>query len=139
MPKFGRTSLKRLNTCHKDLQDILHEAIKFVDFSVLEGYRDKETQNEYYRQGKSKLKFPQGKHNQNPSLAVDIAPYPINWSDLKRFRSVVFFIKGIAAAKGIKLRLGIDWNGDFVGNERFVDAPHIELHSKLVNGKWIKY
>lgn len=139
MPKFGKTSKRRLETCHEDLQKVMNEAIKYVDFSVLEGFRDEATQNEYYRQGKSKLKFPQGKHNRNPSHAVDIAPYPIDWSDINRFRSVAFFIKGIAISMGIELRLGIDWDGDFKGNERFIDGPHIELKSRLIDGEWVKY
>ena len=139
MAKFGRRSMANLTTCHKDLQIILTESIRHIDFSVLEGYRDKETQDKMYFDGKSKLKFPQGKHNKKPSLAVDIAPYPFDWTDVQRFKNVVFFIKGIAISMGIKVRLGADWNGDFVGNESFVDAPHIELHSKLVNGQWVKY
>ncbi len=139
MPKFGRRSKKQLATCHPDLQMVLNEAIKFVDFSVLEGHRGEELQNKYYHEGKSKLKFPKGKHNQNPSLAVDIAPYPIDWKDLKRFGAVAFFIKGIAASHGIELRLGADWNGDFKFTESFLDLPHIELSSKLVDGQWVRY
>ena len=115
------------------------EAIKYVDISVLEGFRDEATQNDYYRRGMSKLKFPQGKHNVYPSLAVDIAPYPIVWTDMKRFRSVAFFIKGIAISMGIKVRLGIDWNDNFKGDESFIDGPHIELVSKLIDGEWIDY
>lgn len=139
MPKFGKRSIHHLNTCHPDLQLVLNEAIKYVDFSVLEGHRSQELQDLYFQQGKSKVKYPNGKHNKTPSLAVDIAPYPIDWNDLKRFGAVVFFIKGIAISKGIKLRLGADWNGDFIFNESFVDAPHIELDSKLVDGVWVKY
>lgn len=141
MPTFGERSRKNLDTCHQDLQMVLEEAIKHVDFTVLEGHRGKELQNKYYNEGKSKLSFPQGKHNTIPSLAVDIAPWPINWKDLNRFGAVVFLIKGIALMMGIKLRLGADWNGDFKFNESFLDVPHIELHSKLdqTTNKWIKY
>jgi peptidoglycan LD-endopeptidase CwlK len=139
MAKFGRRSKKQLATCHPDLQMILNSAIKFVDFSVLEGHRGEELQNKYYHEGRSKLKFPRGKHNQSPSLAVDIAPYPIDWKDLNRFGAVAFFIKGVAASKGIKLRLGADWNGDFKFNENFLDLPHIELSSKLIDGQWVRY
>jgi len=139
MARFGKRSQAQLSTCHPDLQAVLTEAIKHVDFSVLEGYRGKELQNKYYNEGKSKLKFPQGKHNTSPSLAVDIAPYPIDWNDLKRFGAVAFFIKGIAVQQGIRLRLGADWNGDFKFKEKFLDLPHMELHSKLIDGEWIKY
>jgi peptidoglycan L-alanyl-D-glutamate endopeptidase CwlK len=139
MPKFGKRSLDNLKTCHDDLQKILYEVIKWYDFSVLEGYRDEQTQNKYYYQGKSKIKFPHGKHNKKPSLAVDIAPYPIDWGDNNRFRALVFFIKGIAARMDIELRLGCDWNNNLKLDENFIDYPHIELRSKLINGKWVNY
>jgi peptidoglycan L-alanyl-D-glutamate endopeptidase CwlK len=139
MPRFGKQSQAQLDTCHEDLQKVLNVAIKEVDFSILEGHRSKELQDKYFRENKSKLKYPLGKHNKIPSLAVDIAPYPIDWKDTKRFAHVAFFIKGIAYSMGIRLRLGGDWNGDFINNESFIDLPHLELSSKLVNGKWVKY
>lgn len=139
MPKFGKNSQQQLDTCHEDLQKVLNVAINEVDFTVLEGYRSKELQDKAFFEGKSKLKYPNGMHNKKPSLAVDIAPYPIDWKDLKRFGNVAFFIRGIAYSMGIKLRLGGDWNGDFINNESFFDLPHLELESKLVNGKWVKY
>jgi hypothetical protein len=37
MYTFSQKSIKRLITCHKDLQLILEELIEFYDFSVLEG------------------------------------------------------------------------------------------------------
>ena len=82
----------------------------------------------YYEQGKSRLKFPNGKHNSLPSKAVDVAPYPIDWENTERFRAVAFFIKGIAVNMGINLRLGADWDGDFNSKDQsFHDLPHIEL------------
>ena len=38
MPKFGKSSTKKLETVHQDLQDILNEAIKYVDFGITEGH-----------------------------------------------------------------------------------------------------
>ena len=67
MPKFGKRSLERLETCCVELQNILHEVIKVYDISVLEGFRDEERQNQLFDEGKSKLRFPDGKHNKNPS------------------------------------------------------------------------
>ena len=31
MPRFGKTSKRRLATCHEDLQEILNEVIKYFD------------------------------------------------------------------------------------------------------------
>tara|TARA_E500000305_G_C3918212_1_gene186781 strand:+ start:354 stop:692 length:339 start_codon:yes stop_codon:yes gene_type:complete len=106
------------------------EVIKHIDVTVLEGHRSVERQAELFRQGKSKLDGSPGKmskHNHKPSLAVDVAPYPIDWQDRERFIACAFFIKGIASQMGIKLRLGADWNGDFRITESFFDAPHFEL------------
>lgn len=131
MPSFGKTSRKRLDTCRPELVEILEEAIKIIDFSVLEGVRSKEAQNLYFIQGKSKLKWPRSKHNVlNPSeksRAVDIAPYPIDWEDEYQFILLAGIVLGIAHSKGIKIRWGGDWNGDNKFNENFVDMPHFEL------------
>ena len=139
MPKFGKASLEKLKTVHPDLVKVLNVAIQDVDFTILEGHRGKELQNLYFAQGKSKIKWPKGKHNKTPSLAVDIAPWPIDWKDVRQFTSLAFYIKGIAFAMGIRLRIGADWNGNFKADDSFVDGPHLEAESRLVNGKWIKY
>ena len=119
MPKFGKRSLERLATCHPDLQIIAHELIKRMDVTVLCGYRGEEEQNEAFRRGASQLQYPESKHNQVPSRAIDLAPYPISWSDIPRFEKMLVFIKDIALEKDIKLRFGADFS--------FKDYPHIEL------------
>ena len=120
MPKFGTTSLKRLESCHPKLQEIMNEAIKQMDFSVLEGHRNEEDQNKYFAEGKSKVAFPDGKHNDFPSRAVDIAPYPIDWKDRDRQHLLAGRVLAIAEMKGIKIR----WGGFF---KNFYDSPHFEL------------
>ena len=102
---------------------ILKEAIHIYDFSVLCGHRGKDEQNLAYKKGFSKLKFPESKHNSIPSRAVDIAPYPIDWDDHKRFYELAGIIKGIAHEKGIEIR----WGGNFRG---WKDLPHFELRRK---------
>lgn len=128
--RFGRTSQARLDTCHPKLQEILNEAIKHVDFSVLCGHRTEEDQMAAYNAVPqvSKVKWPNSKHNSLPSRAVDIAPYPIDWNDIKRFAHLGGLIRGIAAAKGIKIRVGFDWDMDGdITDHKFMDWPHIEL------------
>lgn len=127
MPTFGKQSLSRLATCHTDLQMVLKEAIKTVDFTILEGHRGKELQNLYFSQGKSKLRWPASLHNQTPSRAVDVAPWPIDWSDIRRFNRLLSFIQGVGFGMGVPLRIGGDWNSDFIFNDRWEDWPHIEL------------
>lgn len=128
MPKFGKKSLEKLNTCDKRLQLVLNEVIKTVDCSVLEGHRGEQRQNKLYDEGKTKLKFPNGRHNASPSRAVDVVPYPIDWEDRERFHLFAGFVLGIAKQLGVNLRWGGDWNINwFVDDNNFDDFPHFEL------------
>jgi peptidoglycan L-alanyl-D-glutamate endopeptidase CwlK len=139
MAKFGKTSIDNLRTAHIDLQLICSEAIKIYDFSVIEGLRSDVKQKEYYDKGLSKCDGvdTKSKHQANSdgvSMAVDIAPYPIDWSDTSRF----FYLAGIMMSvsdklykKGYikhKLRWGRDWDMDSkFDDNRFNDYPHFEL------------
>jgi peptidoglycan L-alanyl-D-glutamate endopeptidase CwlK len=128
MPSYSKTSLKRLSTCDERLQILFHEVIKYYDCSILCGHRGQEEQDEAYRKGYSKLKFPRSKHNALPSKAVDVAPYPIDWNDHTRFYHFAGFVKGIAAKLGLKIRCGCDWDGDNnFKDQTFHDLPHFEL------------
>ena len=128
MYKFGKSSRARLETCHPDIQEILEEAIKVVDFSVLCGTRGEQEQSDLYHKGMSKVQYPNSKHNSVPSMAVDIAPYPIDWNNTERFTHLIGIVRGIALMKGIKIRCGIDWDCDGdITDHNFMDYPHFEL------------
>ena len=128
MPKFGKKSISRLETCHEDLQQVFYQVIKHFDCTVLEGHRGEELQNKYFNEGKSKVKFPKGKHNADPSNAVDIVPWPVDWDDTDRMYYFAGFVKGIAAMLDIPLRWGGDWNDNTeVKDTGFKDLPHFEL------------
>jgi hypothetical protein len=126
--KFGKSSQERLETCDPRLQEILNVAIEYIDFSVLCGTRDKAAQDKAVADGASKVNYPNSKHNSTPSVAVDVAPYPIDWDDVKRFAHLQGILRGIAMAKGIPIRSGIDWDGDGdITDHKFMDWPHLEL------------
>lgn len=128
MSNFGSHSVKQLGTCHKDLQRLMTEVIKHYDFRVVEGHRDEEAQTKALQEKKTTLPWPKSKHNAFPSLAVDIAPWPIDWSDTRRFYFLAGLVKGIATQMGIKIRIGADWDGDGMLNDQtFHDLPHVEL------------
>ena len=128
MPKFGKTSKNRLGTCEKDLINLFNEVIKHFDCSILEGHRGQEEQDKYFNEGKSKVKYPNGRHNANPSKAVDVVPYPVDWNDTERMYYFAGIVKGIAISMGIKIRWGGDWDGDTeVKDTKFKDLPHFEL------------
>ena len=76
MFKFSKRSIDKLNTCHKDLQLIMNTVISVsnIDFGISEGHRSIELQNKYFKEGKSQIDgiTKKGKHNYDPSLAVDM-------------------------------------------------------------------
>jgi hypothetical protein len=135
MYKFGKNSKQRLETCHPDLQRVLNRAMEMqvMDFTVLEGHRSIERQQLLYKQGNSKIDgvTRKGKHNYSPSLAFDVAPFPIDWQDHRRFLVLAGVIHAAAAEEGVQLRWGGDWDGDWDMTEHsFVDLPHFELKGK---------
>ena len=113
MPKFSETSLSKLATCDRRIHHVLHAAIGFTDFSVLCGHRGSLSQNEAQKAGKSQLRWPDSKHNKKPSLAVDIAPYPIDWEDKERFCFLAGVIMTVAKLFDVSLKWGGDWGWDF--------------------------
>jgi len=126
MPKFSVKSMNKLATCDPILQEILLEVVKNYDCTILEGHRSIERQAELYSSGRSKVKL--GKHNADPSLAVDVAPYPIDWEARERFISFGSYLKGLAHGKGIKVRWGADWDSDWdFKDQSFDDLVHFEL------------
>ena len=100
MPKFGRKSREHLETCHSDLVTLFEAVVLEVDCSVTCGYRNKEDQDKAVASGNSKAVYPKGKHNSNPSTAVDVYPYPIDYKDMSRY----YWFAGWVLAKAEILR-----------------------------------
>ena len=128
MPRFGTRSKSRLHTCDGRLIELFNKVVKEFDCTVIEGHRGKDAQNEAYNKGNSKLKFPNGKHNKSPSVAVDVAPYPIDWEDRDRFHYFGGYVLGIAKSLGLNIRWGGDWNQDTqTKDNKFDDLVHFEI------------
>lgn len=131
MAKFGSTSLSRLGEADYRLRRICHRAIRVYDFTILETYRSYEQQQALLDADppKTTLAPGQSKHNQRPSLAIDIAPWPIDWNDPKRFIFLAGIMFTCAAEEGVKLRWGGNWDGDLIiiDDQSFDDLPHFEL------------
>lgn len=117
MPKFSERSLKNLAEVHVSLQKIFSEVIKRIDCVILWGYRGKEDQEKAFSEGDSELHYPHSKHNKIPSLAVDCAPYPIDWNDFASFKELGKIVLEEAKNLNIKIRWGAEWG----------DYPHYEL------------
>lgn len=138
MPSFSESSLAKLETADSDLQALFKLVVKKFDCTILVGHRDKIAQDLAYEKGNSKLKWPDSKHNTKPSLAVDAAPYPINWGDhntpkeqrvkaLCRFYLFAGYVIRTAETMGIKIRWGGDWDMDLdIFDQTFDDLVHFE-------------
>lgn len=130
MPKFSKVSKERLAAAHPLLQKLMNEAIKHYDFTILQSQRGRADQERAYRQGTSGVHYGKSAHNWAPSVALDIAPYPVDWDDISRFRVLQQgIIKPLALKLGIPLRWGCNWDRDDNIAERGEnDWPHIELY-----------
>lgn len=129
MPRFSYKSKQNLASAHPDLQRLFNEVVKEFDLIILCGHRPVEEQQRLYAQGRTapgkrvtnidgvRVK---GRHNYRPALAIDAAPYPLDWSDTARFREMGEVVEKVAARLGIQVSWGGRW-------KRFVDLPHFEL------------
>ena len=128
MAEFSEKSKKILATCHPKLIALCNTAIMKFDFSVTSGHRGEKEQNRAFDVGNSHLRFPHSKHNKEPSMAVDLAPYPIDWEDTGRFKLLAGYLLGISIALEIDIRWGGDWDMDNrVDDEKWRDLAHFEL------------
>lgn len=140
MNKWGKKSLANYRMLHSDLKLLCDEVLKIHDCSIFQSYRDKETQNKYYANGTSKVKWPDSKHNTTPSDAVDLAPY-VPGQDSYDMEHVLHFagiVQAIAAKlyqEGLMSRRLI-WGGSWrvktdaqfaFDQNRFFDGIHFEL------------
>lgn len=128
MPKFGTESRKNLATAHPDLQLLFEAVVRGFDCKISCGHRTKAEQDGAFRNGKSEKQYPDGKHNRQPSMAVDADPFPVNYKNLDRYYFFGGFVKKTAELLGIKIRWGGDWDGDTQTNDQnFNDLAHFEL------------
>lgn len=144
---FSNTSLTRLQTCHPDIQKVIHRAMEIttMDFMVLEGERTKE--QAYVNWGKGRTvqqlaakgvpaKYAQPKlakvtwlsdplnskhikQKDGYAHAIDLCPYPISWEDIPAFQKLGKIIKQAAKDVNVKIEWGGDWSKP--------DYPHVQI------------
>jgi peptidoglycan L-alanyl-D-glutamate endopeptidase CwlK len=137
---FGKTSKRRLDTCHQDIQKIWHELSKLINCSVFCGHRKEAAQNKAFLDGLSQLQWPDSKHNSLPSTAIDSGPYfpeirNTDWKDYKAFARFAGFVEVISLqlyAVGETTHL-VRWGGDWdmdgrTTDQTFNDLVHFELY-----------
>ena len=124
MANFSPASSKELSTVDIRLQHLFNEVVKHWDCQVLDGIRTEAEQIKNVQKGVSQTM----KSKHLDGLAVDVAPYPVDWKDTQRFYAFGGFVLGVASQMGIKIRWGGDWNGNRdLKDQTFFDLPHFEL------------
>ena len=140
MYKFSKSSKEKLETCREELQVLFNEVVKEFDCTILYGYRSEENQNRLFEQKKSKVEWPNSKHNKGPSMGTDAAPYyanhnpHIDWKDREKFVYFAGYVMGLASKMKIKLRWGGAWKGLGKLNKAHYDKPFDDLvHYELID------
>lgn len=122
--RFGARSSRNLMSVHVDLQRVMLKALDLgvMDFSVIEGRRTQEEQDDLYAQGRT-TPGPIVTWTRNSrhikGLAVDVVPYPVDWQDEARFHQLSGVIKVAASLVDVEL----EWGYDLWGK----DMPHWQL------------
>jgi len=153
MPVLSSASKQKLAQCHEDLQVLFNTVIQYYDFTIVYSHRPVEEQFQLFKYGrklvngvwviddKSKVvtycdgKTKLSNHNYYPSRAIDVAPYPIDWTDdlsFAYFAGKVMELYRVLKKEGV-IKSNIRWGGDWNINgktkdERFVDLPHFEIY-----------
>lgn len=134
---FGRQSERHLETVAPPLQHLMRQtlALELIDFSITEGFRPRFKQDEYFSTGKSKVRWPDSKHNKTPyAEAVDAVPYVRGKPSYNYYHCC--FLAGVVLALAKKLSVPIRWGGNFdmdlepVTDQNFKDLVHYELVTK---------
>lgn len=155
---FSSTSANRLKGLHPDLLRVIHRAAALAttaqDFMVLEGARSDEQcyinfgkgrtaaqcaaggcPAKYANPGASKVTWLGHALSSNHrakadgyGYAADLAPYPLDWNDIKRFDALAKLMFQAAGIEKVKIRWGADWDQDGKSHEKGeTDSPHFEL------------
>lgn len=126
--QYSRRSKERLQSCHFVLQALMTEAIKGApsDMSIVSGYRGEAQQNELYKNRRSKVQWPNSKHNKDPSEAVDVVPYvgglSWNWAHIEPLAE---HIK--AAWTRLPAHVTEGWRLEWGGDWRWRDGAHWQI------------
>lgn len=126
--KWSPKSLERMKGVHPDLINVANKALSYqeMDITVLPdgGVRTPERQVELVAKGVSKTL--NSKHliqKDGFGHALDLAPYPIDWQDINKFKELIKLMKRAATELGVQIIAGGDWKS-------FRDYPHYELKGK---------
>ena len=132
----GKKSAGVLITVSLNLQLVFYETllIGLIDVTAIEGRRAKARQNRLFAIDKSRVQWPNSKHNVlNPddlAHAVDLAPY-VNGKASDNWYHCIY-LAGVIQTCGEKLGIPIRWGGNWdqdgepITDQDFQDLWHYE-------------
>jgi len=135
--KFGAASRQHLAQIDPDLAAVAELALAWgiIDFSIYESVRAKAEQDRLYVLGRTKVRWPNSKHNvPRPGAkaqAFDAAPYingTISWD-----AQHCVFLAGIMLAAATVLHVPLRWGGNWdmdgepITDQTFDDLVHYEI------------
>lgn len=134
--RWGTKSRRALGTVDDDIVRVftIVLSLNLMDVSAIEGVRDRETQNSYFRTGRSRVQWPNGKHNiiniGDKAQALDAAPF-VN-GDVSWKKEHCIFLAGLVLAvariERVPMRWGGNWDmdGEPITDQDFQDLVHFE-------------
>lgn len=120
MPKLSAASQRRLDGAHPLLRKLFTEVARDANITILDSQRGRAAQERAFALGNSRAHFGDSAHNWRPALALDVVPYPIDWTDFGRFKVLGALVTVKAKAMGIPISWGGRWT-------KLKDYPHYEL------------
>ena len=138
MAGYGKTSQRRLDSCHEEFKTVMPLVIDqlpytcpdtglvIVDCGIICGHRGEDEQEEAYRSGHSNAKWGESKHNFEPSQACDSLPMANGryiWNDKALHKAYSKLVLDTAWGCGFWWV----WGGTF---KSFYDGPHFQRDTK---------
>jgi len=132
--QFGQKSTKNYATLSSGLQRVADRTLSYgvMDYSLDCTYRDEREQNRLFNMTppRSKVQWPNSRHNHLPSKAMDCVPYVRGKSSWNKLHCCVLagLILAAAAEERVKLRWGGNWDMDSepITDQDFQDLAHFE-------------
>ncbi len=129
MLQLDQKSIIKLQRVDPRLVALVEAVHQIFPCFVVDGYRDEHEQNMEVLKGTSNLKYPDSKHNSDPSLAVDLAPLPYAPDNIKQLLYFAGYVMAVGSSHGLKLRWGGDWK---MRQDPSRNAPQDLFHFELV-------
>lgn len=131
---WGKRSLQVRAELHPDLQKLADRVLALTPFdvSLTEGHRGQQAQSRALEIGATQLPWPRSAHNREPSWAVHIDPYPINYRNERLYYVLAGVVLTAARQLGMldRVRWGGDWDQDLdltPEDQSLNDLAHYEL------------